>query len=112
MEAVAEDAVLVVLLGRRAGRARVGGDVALDLGEKKTWFPTFCFSLRSNKTHVDHQPEEVADEEDGDDGDEDVRGLLPLPPDQHLAAHVPDRYVKTACVHIIFLALAPVMKYS
>ena len=31
----------------------------------------------------------MAHEEDGDDGDEDVGGLLSLAPDQHLAASVP-----------------------
>ncbi len=31
----------------------------------------------------------MADQEHGDDGDEDVGGLLPLAPDQHLAASVP-----------------------
>ena len=39
-------------------------------------------------THIDHESEEVAEEEDGDDGDEDFGRLLALPSDEHLAAGI------------------------
>ncbi len=92
MELVLHNTVLVVVLGVGAGVDRVRRDVALlDQGEVHVQLQ---YSSREGTgqvqmAHVDEQPEEVTDEEDGDDCDENIGGLLPLAPDQHLTAHVP-----------------------